>query len=116
MKNPWNRFIYIIINFVCCQEIAIEENETFLGKVKERFHDESNGTFFDKLNGTLYDELNGTFYDESDETFYDESDEIYDESDETFYDESISENLTTFGFEISNFNEKHAEVSNTFER
>ena len=38
--------------------------------------------------------------------------------DETFYTEpnKTSDNLTTFGYEISHFNDTHAEVRKTFKR
>ena len=38
--------------------------------------------------------------------------------DETFYAEpnKTSDNLTTFGYEISHFNDTHAEVRKTFKR
>ena len=40
---------------------------------------------------------------------------FHDESNVTFYDElsKSSENLTTFGYEISNFSDKYVEVRNT---
>ena len=45
-------------------------------------------------NGTTHAKVNATFYDESNKT---------------------SKNLTTFGYEISHFNDTHAEVRNTVE-
>ena len=46
------------------------------------------------------------------------SEKIAIEDNETFYAEpnKTSENLTTFGYEITHFNDTHAEVRNTIER
>ena len=52
MKKLWNILICILFNFGCSEEIAVEDNETTYARVKETFHDESNGIFYEESNKT----------------------------------------------------------------